>query len=173
MEASHVHGRIPPPWSNGVLGVEFEVADRSCKMRSTWGSLKKMMDFKSVLEARPADTENPEMKLCLMLSEGTPQVYYHSRYHGSWWQEDDDDENACLGMIYRRMGFVCITDVDENGYRADARDGWVWCWWYDPVHGLACVTEAPKCWGLAKNRFWIVLLSVWNFINLTNLAHAV
>ena len=33
---------FPPPWSNGVLGFESEVADRSgTAMRSTWGSLKK------------------------------------------------------------------------------------------------------------------------------------
>ena len=35
MEALHVPEKLPPPWSNGVLGVESEVADHSGRMRST------------------------------------------------------------------------------------------------------------------------------------------
>ena len=48
MEALHVPEKFPPPWSNGVLGVESEVADHSGRMRSTIELSKEEVELNSV-----------------------------------------------------------------------------------------------------------------------------
>ncbi len=48
MEALHVPEKFPPPWSNGVLGVESEVADHSGRMRSTIELSKEEVELSSV-----------------------------------------------------------------------------------------------------------------------------
>jgi hypothetical protein len=48
MEALHVPEKFPPPWSNGVLGVESEVAHHSGRMRSTIELSKEEVELNSV-----------------------------------------------------------------------------------------------------------------------------